>query len=571
MSQWWHKNSHGKSAWQKGSGKQWWEYNSDGGWDCQAPKCVGECRKLGRGPWHNPKGCTGCQACGGTKPAANQGQSTLQLLKTALGSTSPPNNGPKRTYAQAAAPASLAAGTAAAATIEVPVPSDEVDSFDISTVSDDVTPMTSLALPEEFVAIARLLQAPREMATEWSAEAELEKRMPQKGKVNTSVAMEELADLKALLALQEKKKASGLPAATEKRIEFAAKKLAKLEDSAVNSPPSAAQLEWAREQAETSETTRVSRTDASSVNAESRANRLEEICKEQMAAWEAHLVTIQTERRDRDAAWQARRLLLEGRALEVEELAREKIAEAKERAGNMDESEAAVEPPETQSKLERAIAELAQQKKDAAAEREALLQRLSALEKSMAAANTAPAASSLADNVPTTGTVGPEAPARLQDSVYRQCSLAVVYTVEELPVLKAAPDKEQRFKLALIQANLAHWAQAGMIPATFCNLVQGCKTEESPDVIATMKELVGEQIWERFFKGTDVEVTQYVPFQLGSIMNTAIARAEAVFKKYSKEWDFAAKAKDHFLALLQEDDEAKREGTGRYARRPGPY
>ena len=90
-------------------------------------------------------------------------------------------------------------------------------------------------------------------------------------------------------------------------------------------------------------------------------------------------------------------------------------------------------------------------------------------------------------------------------------------------------------------------------------------------MIATMKELVGEQIWERFFKGTDVEVTQYVPFQLGSIMNTAIARAETVFKKYSKEWDFAAKAKDHFLALLQEDDEAKREGTGRYARRPGPY
>ena len=73
-----------------------------------------------------------------------------------------------------------------------------------------------------------------------------------------------------------------------------------------------------------------------------------------------------------------------------------------------------------------------------------------------------------------------------------------------------------------------------MIPATFCNLVQGCKTEESPEVIATMKELVGEQIWERFFKGTDVEVTQYVPFQLGSIMNTAIARAETVFKKYSK-------------------------------------
>ena len=68
-----------------------------------------------------------------------------------------------------------------------------------------------------------------------------------------------------------------------------------------------------------------------------------------------------------------------------------------------------------------------------------------------------------------------------------------------------------------------------------------------------------------------MDTAQYVPYQLGTIMNTAIARAEAVFKKCSKEWDFAEKARDHFAALLEEDAEAKREGTGRYSRRHSPY
>ena len=90
-------------------------------------------------------------------------------------------------------------------------------------------------------------------------------------------------------------------------------------------------------------------------------------------------------------------------------------------------------------------------------------------------------------------------------------------------------------------------------------------------MLGTMKDLIGKQVWERFFNGVDVETTQYVPFQLGTIMNAAIARAETVFKRCSKEWDFADKAKEHFAVLLREDAEAKREGTGRYCSRPGPY
>ena len=86
-----------------------------------------------------------------------------------------------------------------------------------------------------------------------------------------------------------------------------------------------------------------------------------------------------------------------------------------------------------------------------------------------------------------------------------------------------------------------------------------------------MKDLVGEQIWERFFRGVDVVTAQYVPFQLASIMNTALSKAEALLKKCCKEWDLATKAKAHFSALLDQDAEAKRARTGRYEARPGPY
>ena len=140
----------------------------------------------------------------------------------------------------------------------------------------------------------------------------------------------------------------------------------------------------------------------------------------------------------------------------------------------------------------------------------------------------------------------------------------MVYTIDELPTLKSTPDKDDKFHLAQIQANLAHWAQAGMIPATFGHLLEGNKPENIPTALAMMEELVGEQIWERFFNGKDVETSQYVPFQLGSVMNTALARAEAVLKKCNKDWDFAQKAKAYFTTLLEEDDKAKRARTGRY-------
>ena len=69
-----------------------------------------------------------------------------------------------------------------------------------------------------------------------------------------------------------------------------------------------------------------------------------------------------------------------------------------------------------------------------------------------------------------------------------------MYTLDELPVLNAAASKEEKFHLALIQANLVHWAQVGMIPATFENLLEGNKVADFPAALAMMKELVKEQI-----------------------------------------------------------------------------
>ena len=60
---------------------------------------------------------------------------------------------------------------------------------------------------------------------------------------------------------------------------------------------------------------RCHKTDAAELRAEEQANRLEEICREQAAAWEEHLTNLQRERSTREAAWTARRTLLESRFL----------------------------------------------------------------------------------------------------------------------------------------------------------------------------------------------------------------------------------------------------------------
>ena len=96
---------------------------------------------------------------------------------------------------------------------------------------------------------------------------------------------------------------------------------------------SLATLCYGKKQYSIAESARLARANTGAENAQTRADRLEEICGEQMAAWEEHLSTIRAERAVREAAWLARRLLLENRDLEVLELATEKMADARGRAG----------------------------------------------------------------------------------------------------------------------------------------------------------------------------------------------------------------------------------------------
>ena len=497
-----------------------------------------------------------CQACSAPRPAQvtpppprSGGGSILSQLQAALG--------PKKSYAQAAASANNALLTGKVATSSVDVPSVKEDgAFDMGTDMEEEVHTTPLAIPEEFVSVARKLMHPFPLEDEdWCATTQLALVLPKKGGGDAGKLEEEAEDLRSCLALQYKGIASGEPATTTKKLEAVEKRIEKLANSTTAAPLARCELEVVAKQLARTEEERAARTRAGAVKSEENADRLEEICREQMEAWQQHLVTVQAERSTRTAAWLAREMLLEGRALEMRQLAEEKIEAAVGRSGSS-ENTSTGDHSAIQSKLEEAIAELSQQKKDAAAERKSLLDRLAALEQASGAKAAA---------------VDPDEPARLHAQMHKQCSLAVVYSADELPVLKASPDKDSRYRMALIQQNLAHWAQAGMIPATFEQILQGAGPDHEEGALLLMKELVGEQIWERFFRGIDVVTSQFVPFQLGNIMNTALAKAEAILKKYCKEWDLSAKAKAHFDTLLQEDFDAKRARTGLYESKPGPY
>ena len=184
------------------------------------------------------------------------------------------------------------------------------------------------------------------------------------------------------------------------------------------------------------EAAKVARADAAALKAEERADRLEAIAIELTTAWEAHLVDLRAERSTRNAAWVARRLVLEARTLQVEEHLDAKMQNAKSRNGNL---AAAAEPsPQwVNLPLQDAKAEMTQLR----TEKQELLERLAALEKKAA---------------PPT--------ARLSDGIHAQCGQAVIFAENEVPVLKTNPDKDAKRMLSLLGSNLTAWGQAGQVP-----------------------------------------------------------------------------------------------------------
>ena len=129
-----------------------------------------------------------------------------------------------------------------------------------------------------------------------------------------------------------------------------------------------------------------------------------------------------------------------------------------------------------------------------------------------------------------------------------------------------APNKETKLQLSLIGTNMAHWRQASMIPITYGQLLSGTVGAELQATFRLLKDIAGEQLWERFYSGGNVTTEQYVPVQLGIILATSLSKADAAMKKYNKDHDFTDRAKLRFSELQTEDDEAKRQRTGPYSR-----
>ena len=127
----------------------------------------------------------------------------------------------------------------------------------------------------------------------------------------------ELTDQQNLLDLCEKKLpgTAALDAAgIKKKVESLQKQAQKLRDSGASGAALAVcELAVSRRTAMDAENAREARAAAAEATAEERSERLEEICLEQVTAWEEKLDTIRIARAEREEAWTARIELLQGR------------------------------------------------------------------------------------------------------------------------------------------------------------------------------------------------------------------------------------------------------------------
>ena len=188
---------------------------------------------------------------------------------------------------------------------------------------------TQLALPGEYPGLAKLLSNPKDLLEGWTPEGEWAKFLPEKTSPDVDKLEADLQDQEALLQLQSKKLAGGSESDTKKKIAALNEKKEKASSSAEEALKLAAcELELCRKQQSGAESTRVARTEAAATQAATRSEKLEEICLEQIRAWETHLKQLRSARTAREAEWEARRLLVENRALEVAELPARKIEEA---------------------------------------------------------------------------------------------------------------------------------------------------------------------------------------------------------------------------------------------------
>ena len=207
---------------------------------------------------------------------------------------------------------------------------------------------------------------------------------------------------------------------------------------------------------------RAARADAAAGKADGRANRLEGICLEQITAWEKNLEQLRADRTCRESAWNARRLILESRALEVTALATDKVEEARMKAGVSAPAGKTPSPPAPTINLQLAdaTAEIIKVKKEAATaaeqawlELKTLTQRITALEPSASAAVT---------------------PAMLSPCIQAAWSKKIRYTPKDMVPLSRKVEGDEAALITTLPANAQVWTQYGLVPIMYSQLLQGC-------------------------------------------------------------------------------------------------
>ena len=549
------KSRRGGQGWSHGwqnSGKA--DANVHRWWKCTAKDCLAELKQAKRGPWMNNPDSATCGLCGGPPPSASSNDlaAMRERLKAKKATTADPPK-PKLPYAQMARSAMKVDPPAV---VEVAESGSEAE-------EEEEPLLTDINLTEEFVAVQAQLKTPWELAEDWDPEKAFAKFLPKRSKGQDTVKLnEDLEQCKSVLAAHAKKlpgMANLDTAATKKKVELLEKQLEKAnadQEDADTASLAACELELSRKQYETAEKTRIRRADAAEIEAESHADRLEEICTEQAAAWEAMLEKIRRERAGREAAWRARRAALENRHLQVQEVADKAITAAKDKAGEPADPSVPSAAQTVNLQLADALADLKKFREEAKkqaeeaakaaqAAQQVLMDRIAALE--------APAASTVQT-----------AAARLSEAIHTQCNRTVMYTEAELPQLLNSPDAVTKQHLAQLQVNLAAWGQEGHVPITFEQLLAGTPRDQLDNAFITLQQATGQTIWTRFYGQGQAESHNYVPFQLGVVLNASLARAGTKLEELENGEKLKKQAEKQFHSFSKKDDAAKKARTGPY-------
>ena len=543
MSPWWnsqYNNGSQNNHWRQGSSNQsQGRYSGGQWWDCKDENCVSALKAAGRKPCTNRPSAYECDVCG---THWNSEKQIRDLQMTAI------KKEVKAAKAKAAeTPASVASGV-----IEVVINKTGLaEEISIDSEAEDVKPtITTVLLPDEYVALARLQYDPRELSEEWTAEASLSKFIPKKNGANKEKLREELEGLKLLVGLQKKKVAQGTTEDTEKKIAAIEKKLEASGTEEEDASLAACEYEVCRRQYAKAEGIRAARANAGVEKSTERSDRLEEICSEQIAAWEETLSTMQAQRSVRESAWLARALELENRDLETMQLAAEKIAKAKTRAG-----EECSQSPESgdECKLKKVEKELNDYKKKA--EENALeTQKATNLERADLIARLAALESKLAFQAPAAR--GPT----LAPEVITACGLKARYTPKDMVPLARKLKGEESTTIATLLANSQTWTQCGQMPILYSHLLQGCTQPDQ--ALQGLREMCGETIWKRLYEDQLVTLESYVPFQMATIIQACCVKIDKDTATLSESLLDRAQAK---FAIIEKEDATYRAAGG------GPY